>query len=152
MLPAPFGEIHRGRRRAGIRIKSRPPKGGCGVNRGMGCRKPYRTLSSARPLGQRDVLSSANIFFSAVILLCLVADSFAQTLYTLCEASISPHGLHKILLLFASTCDSGLRIGVLFPPPLYYALEEHSRICRFSLWIRTGKDVCTNVVVLIRCF
>lgn len=100
-------------------------------------------------------MCSTKIFFSKVILLRLAADSFAQTLYNLWKASLSPLGLHKIPLLFASTCDSGLRIGLvlLLRPLLYHALEEHSRPCRFLLRLRRGKDVCTKaVVVVVRCF
>lgn len=97
-------------------------------------------------------MCSTKIFFSMVILLRPAADSFEQTLYTLWKASLSPRGLHKIPLLFASTFDSGLRIGLVLllrPPLLYHALEEHSRPCRFLLRLRGRKDVCTKVVVVV---
>ena len=103
------------------------------------------------------MLCSTKIFFSMIILLRPAADSFEQTLYIPWKASLSPHGLHKIPLLFASTCDSGLRIGLVLllllllrrPPLLYHALEEYLRPCRFLLRLRREKDDCTKVVVVV---
>lgn len=87
------------------------------------------------------------------MLLRTAADSFLQTLYTPGKSSLSPHALHKTSLLFASTCDSGLRIGlVLLPPLLCHALEEHSRRCRLLSRLRRVKDVCTKVGVLVPYF
>lgn len=87
------------------------------------------------------------------MLLRTATDSFVQTLYTPGKSSLSPHGLNKTTLLFASTCDSGLRIGlVLLPSLLCHALEEHSRHCRFLLRLRREKDVYTKVGVLVRYF
>lgn len=140
--------------------------GGGGVRRGCTDESLIKTSSPLSPLSPyalthsravqgRQVLScSSKSSFPPVILLRPAVDCFARTPHTPWKASLSPRGLHKTPLLFASTCDFGLRTGLvllLLPPLLRHEHEEHSRPHRFLLRPRRGKDVCTKALFLVRC-